>query len=120
MPEDKTIINTGLRGVTIASTKISDVDGAAGKLIYRGYLAKDLAGKVSFEEVVHLLLYEKLPGHDELTAFKSRLAAERNIPADMLAVLQKSPKDALPMDVLQAAVSLMAQYDPDVKNNSKE
>jgi citrate synthase len=120
MPEDKSIINTGLRGVIIASTKISDVDGAAGRLVYRGYLAKDLAGDVSFEEVAHLLLYEKLPKRDELKAFNAKLSAERNIPADMLAMLQNFPKDALPMDVLQAAVSLMAQYDPDVKNNSKE
>jgi citrate synthase len=120
MSEDKPIINTGLRGVTIASTKISDVDGAAGKLIYRGYLAKDLAGNVLFEEVVHLLLYEKLPSRDELKAFKSRLSAERNIPPALVAVLQNSPKDALPMDILQAAVSLMAQYDPDVKKSSKE
>ena len=49
MAEKKDFMNTGLRGVTIASTKISHVDGAAGKLVYRGYLAKDLAGKVSFE-----------------------------------------------------------------------
>ena len=30
------VVNTGLRGVTIASTKISDVIGDLGKLIYRG------------------------------------------------------------------------------------
>ena len=39
MEDKKEILNTGLRGVTIASSRISDVDGAAGKLIYRGYLA---------------------------------------------------------------------------------
>ena len=120
MPEDKPIINTGLRGVTIASTKISHVDGAAGKLIYRGYLVRDLAAKVSFEEVAHLLLFEKLPDNDELKAFKARLAAERDVPAGLITTLQNSPKDALPMDVLQSAVGLLAQYDADVKNNSKE
>ena len=120
MPEDKPIINTGLRGVTIASTKISHVDGAAGKLIYRGYLVRDLAAKVSFEEVAHLLLFEKLPDNDELKAFKARLVAERDVPAGLITTLQNSPKDALPMDVLQSAVGLLAQYDADVKNNSKE
>ena len=120
MPEDKPIINTGLRGVIIASTKISHVDGAAGKLIYRGYLAKDLAAKVSFEEVAHLLLFETLPDKDQLKAFKARLSAERNIPAGLITTLQNSPKDALPMDVLQSAVGQLAQYDADVKNNSKE
>ena len=45
------ILNTGLRGFKVATTNISDVDGTAGRLIYRGYLVQDLAGKVSFEEV---------------------------------------------------------------------
>ena len=57
----KPVVNTGLRGVTIASTKISDVNGAEGKLVYRGYRAKALAGKTTFEEVVYLLLFERLP-----------------------------------------------------------
>ena len=61
MEQREPIINTGLRGVTIASTRISDVDGNAGKLIYRGYLAPDLAKSATFEEICHLLLYEKLP-----------------------------------------------------------
>lgn len=64
MNETKQIQNTGLRGVTIASTKIGDIDGQAGKLIYRGYLAKDLARNATFEEIAHLLLYEVLPNKD--------------------------------------------------------
>jgi len=120
MPESNNILNTGLRGVTIASTKISDVDGAAGKLIYRGYLAKDLAGKVSYEEVVYLLIYERLPDQDELKEFRPLLAKERNIPDQLVDVLKNSPKDALPMDVLQSAVSVLAQYDPDIRETSHE
>ena len=120
MPESTNILNTGLRGVTIASTKISDVDGAAGKLVYRGYLAKDLAGKVSFEEVAYLLLYENLPDHNELKGFIPKLVEERNIPDQLVAILEHSPKDALPMDVLQSAVSVLAQHDPDIRDTSRE
>ena len=120
MPECQNIVNTGLRGVTIASTRISDVDGAAGKLVYRGYLAKDLAGKVSFEEVVYLLLYADLPNQDQLKEFIPKLAHERNIPDQLVAILQNSPKDALPMDVLQSAVSVLAQYDPDIRDTGRE
>jgi len=120
MTEIKNILNTGLRGVTIASTKISLVDGATGKLIYRGYLAKDLAGRASFEEVAHLLLYEKLPDNNELKQFASLLSKERDIPPQLISALQNSPKDALPMDVLQSAVSTLAQYDPDTKTHTRE
>ncbi len=116
----KPILNTGLRGFKVASTRISDVDGAKGKLIYRGYLIKDLAGKISFEETVYLLLYEKLPNNDELNQFKSMLASERQVPAELIAALETRPKDALPMDILQAAVSMLAHHDPDVREQSPE
>ena len=72
-------LNTGLRGVTVASTKISDVIGDEGKLIYRGYLVPDLAGKTTFEEIVHLLLYEKLPNPKELQAIRDSLARLRRV-----------------------------------------
>lgn len=120
MAETKDFMNTGLRGVTIASTKISHVDGAAGKLVYRGYLAKDLAGKVSFEEVAYLLLYEKLPDKEELRRFASLLSQERDIPPQLVSTMQNSPKDALPMDVLQSAVSTLAQYDSEIKSTTRD
>ena len=114
------IQNTGLRGVTIASTKISDVDGKKGKLVYRGYLAKDLAGKISFEEVAFLLLYEKLPSESELNAFTQELAKNRELPPNIFAAMDGFPKDALPMDVLQAVVPMLAHHDPGVNEHTRE
>ena len=113
------ILNTGLRGVTIADTRISDVDGANGRLIYRGYLIQDLA-EASFEEAVHLLLYEKLPNPDELKSFRKKLAGDREIPQEVVAALKTRPHDALPMDILQCAVPMLAHHDPDVRDQSIE
>lgn len=112
----KPVVNTGLRGITIASTKISDVNGAEGKLVYRGYRARDLAGKTSFEEVVYLLLFERLPDSDALKAFKQQIAEQREVPEAILSAMRTLPADALPMDILQAAVPMMATYDPDIRN----
>jgi len=114
------IQNTGLRGVTIASTKISDVDGKQGKLVYRGYLVKDLAGKVTFEEVAFLMLYEKLPNGAELTAFSQELSKNRELPSNIFAAMDRFPKDALPMDVLQAVVPMLAHHDPGVTEHTRE
>jgi citrate synthase len=61
------------------------VDGSVGRLVYRGYLIKDLAGKASFEEVVHLLLNETLPTRDQLKSFAAQLAAERAVTSYRLA-----------------------------------
>jgi citrate synthase len=113
-PEEcKVIANTGLRGVTVVSTKISDVDGSRGRLVYRGYLVPDLAQRTSFEEVAHLLLYEKLPNRTELEQFRQRLAAERQVPGELLAALETQPPESRPMDILQAGVSLLANCDQD-------
>jgi citrate synthase len=120
MNQDSSIINTGLRGVTVASTKISDVNGQEGKLIYRGYLAKDLAQEATFEEVVHLLLYEKLPDPDELKSFSAKLVNERDLPIEVIQALQTMPKTALPMDVLQSAVPMLANHDPNILETKKE
>lgn len=120
MDQNHSVINTGLRGVTVASTKISEVNGAKGKLIYRGYLAKDLAQESSFEEVVCLLLYEKLPTQKELMSFRETLSQERGIPQEIFQALQTRPKDALPMDILQCAVPMLAHHDLHIKDLSKE
>ncbi len=114
MEECKPVLNTGLRGVVIAESRICEVDGANGRLIYRGYLVQDLAKNATFEEVTYLLLYEKLPDKAELEEFKRRLREQQGLPAEVIAALQTMPKDALPMDVLQAAVPLLAQHDEDV------
>jgi citrate synthase len=114
------MLNTGLRGVVIADTRICEVDGANGRLIYRGYLVQDLAENATFEEVSFLLLYEKLPDKDELLEFKGQLAAQRALPPEVIAAMKTRPKDALPMDVLQAVVPMLANHDPDIKDQSQE
>jgi citrate synthase len=117
--ECKITLNTGLRGVTIANTRICEVDGKNGRLIYRGYMIQDLA-KASFEEVAHLLLYEHLPSAEELKGFRSKLAAERTVPPEFIAALKTRPPKALPMDILQAAVPMLANHDPDIREYSRE
>ncbi len=120
MEECKPVLNTGLRGLVIADTRICEVDGANGRLIYRGYLVQDLAKNATFEEVSFLLLYEKLPDKDELEEFKRQLAAERALPPEVIAAMKTRPKEALPMDVLQAVVPMLANHDPDIRDQSQE
>ncbi len=118
MNDNDSIINKGLRGVTIASTKISDVDGRAGKLIYRGYQVRELAERTSFEEVAHLLLFEKLPDEMELKNFTRRLKNQRKIPGEILKALQTRPYDSQPMDILQSSITMLANHDKNLDNQS--
>jgi citrate synthase len=120
MEECKPILNTGLRGITIASTKISDVRGEEGKLIYRGYLVQDLAESATFEEVIHLLLNERLPTTAELAELRARLVADMPIPEGVVKAMQTFPAGALPMDVMQATAAILAQYDPEIRDQNRE
>lgn len=111
------VINTGLRGVDVASSKICDVRGKEGKLIYRGYLVEDLAKNATFEEVCFLLLYERLPKKGELADFDASLKAKRGVAENVLTLLKGLPQDMNPMDVLQLATPLLIQTD---ENAGKE
>ncbi len=103
--------NTGLRGVDVASSKICDVRGKEGKLIYRGFLIEDLARNAGFEEICFLLLYERLPKKRELEDFSQSLKQKRNVPENIFSFFKTLPKEMNPMDVLQIATPLLMQND---------
>jgi citrate synthase len=102
--------NIGLRGIEVADTKISNIDGEKGKLIYRGFDILDLTKNSTFEETAYLLLYDKLPTKQELNEFNSKLVEARFIPKQMQKNMGNWRGDADPMDMLQAFVSALAGY----------
>jgi citrate synthase len=102
--------NIGLRGIEVADTKISNIDGDKGKLIYRGFDILDLTKNSTFEETSYLLLYDKLPTKRELNEFNARLVEARYIPKQMQKNMANWRGDADPMDMLQAFVSALAGY----------
>ena len=102
--------NIGLRGIEVADTRISNIDGEKGKLIYRGFDILDLTKNSTFEETAYLLLYDKLPTKAELDEFNSKLVEARYIPKQMQKNMGNWRKDADPMDMLQAFVSALAGY----------
>ena len=120
MTNSSTAKDTGLRGVLVADTNISLIDGVKGELSYRGFDIHDLAGYSTGEEVAYLLLYGVLPTVPQLEGFSKMLASERTLSDDILDLLRKLPKSASPMDVLQATVPLLASSDSELSNDSKE
>ncbi len=112
--------NIGLRGVKVADTRISDVDGEKGILIYRGYNIMDLARSSTYEEVSFLLLNDHLPDKEDLEKFRSELVSERGVPEPLLGVLKMIPKLTHPMDVLQAAIPFLASFDPQLRMETRE
>ena len=109
----------GLRNVVMDTTQSSFIDGEEGILLYRGYSIHDLATQSTFEEVCYLLFFGALPTAEELKAFDARLRAQRDLPDEVVRVIELV-KDAHPMDVLRTAVSALAAYDPDTEDTSHE
>lgn len=120
MEQTVDVKNIGLRGVKVADTRISDVNGEKGALIYRGYNICDLVSFSTFEEVSFLLLNDRLPTGPELKRFQSELVSERTVPEGIPGILKMIPSSAYPMDVLQGAVPLLACYDPQASEETRE
>ena len=102
MPE----FSPGLEGVVAAETAVSEVDGANGRLIYRGgYLIEDLAPVASYEEVAYLLWNGDLPTTAELDALRQQMAPARHLNAAARGALEAGDRATNPMDILRTVVS---------------
>ncbi|MDX6244152.1 MAG: citrate synthase [Frankiales bacterium] len=113
----------GLADVVAASTAISDIDGRAGKLFYRGYDIHDLGGHISFEECVHLLQRGTLPTQAQLDSITAELASGRDLDKHSPTVLKIMPliaQKASPMEALRTLLSASSVDDPDKDSNSPE
>ncbi|MGB5302852.1 MAG: citrate/2-methylcitrate synthase [Gemmatimonadota bacterium] len=110
----------GLAGVVAAETGLSLIDGAEGRLWYRGYDVHALAKHASYLESVYLLWYDALPAAIELAAFEGTLAGQRALPPAVVDVLGCLPADAAPMAALRTAVSALGQVDPEADDISHE
>src|SRR2546428_10156278 len=96
----------GLEGVVAAETAVSEVDGANGRLIYRGgYLIEDLVPVVSFEEAAYLLWHGDLPNESQLDALREQMATARALNKSARGTLMAMDSATEPMDVLRTVVS---------------
>ena len=115
------------KGVLAGLTNISDVRASKmqngvsvpdhGRLLYRGYDVKDLVGGLpkdeafGFEEASYLLLFDKLPDHDELEGFKKMLAGYRTLPTSFVRdIIMKAPSKDM-MNTLARSVLTLYSYD---------
>ena len=106
------VVHRGLEGVYANESKLSDVQGEAGKLYYLGYDIDDLVeANTTFEEIIHLLHLYKLPTRAELAALTAKLRAHRSLPQGIINFIATAPKEADPMDVVRTGVSMLGLYD---------
>jgi len=99
----------GLEDVVATSTRLSHVDGEAGKLTLAGYAVEDLAPHASFEEVAYLLLHGHLPDRLQCAEFAGDLARRRALPRAATTVLEEAAAAGAPsIDALRMAAPLLS------------
>ena len=110
----------GLEGVIAGESALSRIDVEINRLILRGYDLVELTENACYEEVAYLLLYGALPTAAELAAFNRELRTERSLPGPVVDLLRTAPADANPMDLVRTAVSALAFFDVETRDNSHE
>lgn len=108
----------GLEDVIACTTEICAIDGQQGRLVYRGYDVGDLAGRVGFEEVAHLLWTGALPDRAGLEALRASLREHAVLPAGIVELLRALPRTTA-MTALRTAVSALGHFDPDDSDHSR-
>jgi citrate synthase len=105
-------IAKGLEGVLVAESELSDIDGDAGRLVYRGYTIEDLAREATYEEVLYLLWYGHLPTREDLSEFEASMAVERGIDDGVVeAIRLLVDAGETPMDALRTGVSMLSAFE---------
>jgi citrate synthase len=87
----------GLEGIIAGETALSFIDGAAGRLLYRGYPIGELVHNGSYAAVAELLWTGDWRADATLPC--------RPVPAPVMDALRALPGTARPMDALRTAVS---------------
>jgi citrate synthase len=108
----------GLADVVAASTALSDIDGQAGRLFYRGYDIHQLAGASTFEEIAYLLQRGSAPGPGELGGYRAELVAGRTLGKLVSSTLPQIAASQGPMEAMRSLVSLASADDPDESSNA--
>jgi citrate synthase len=102
-------MSEGLEGVIAAQTILSEVDGQAGRLVIRGLSLDEIAGRLAFEDVAHLLFhgfFDDLPDdlRPALGAARAEVFAEVSALDGKLAGLS-------PIEIVRALTARLADGD---------
>ncbi len=113
--KDSTTV-AGLEDMIATDSSICFIDGLRTRLIYRGYSISDLANQSTFEEIVYLLFYKRLPNQAELKEFTRKFASMRGLDPKFIERMQGIPKTVHPMAALRTLISALSFFDADPDN----
>jgi citrate synthase len=108
----QTRVNSGLDGVIVADTVMSEVDGEAGRLIVRGHAVEELIKARGFEGVAALLWEGYGQGGDDVDAVREGLAAARVRAFTEVPKLLAASSGLNPVEALRVGLGMLADSEP--------
>ena len=103
------------------SSGITELDGEAGILRYKGYPIEQLAEQSTYLEVAYLLIHGELPTEDEFTAWKHEITYHTFIHENVRKrFMEGFHYDAHPMGMLVSAVAALSTFYLDAKDISDQ
>lgn len=108
MSESTQSFAAGLEGVIACKTRLSHVDGEAGKLVFNGHNAITLAENNTIEEVWFLLREGRLPNAEEHSAFRAKVETFGELTREEVRLVAKL-KGGEPLSAFRTAISAVAK-----------
>lgn len=107
---------SGLADVVACDSTICSIED--GVLRYRGYAIEELVAHATFEEVIYLLWYGRLPNCPELKALKQDLAENAALPPKIYDLLRMYAPWGNAMAKLRTCLSFLTHFDDEVMDHS--
>ncbi|GFF26254.1 citrate synthase [Aspergillus lentulus] len=105
------IIDKGYLNTACMESSITLIDGKRGYIQYRNHSIEDLFEHNDYEEVIHLLIWGKLPTATQKQTLRQKLAMEMKPHQCVIDVIQAFPPDSLTFPMILAALSAYASVD---------
>jgi citrate synthase len=98
----------GYTSTASCESKITYIDGGAGKLMYRGYDISYMAKEKSYLDTAYLLLNGELPNDEQLIDFRLEMNKRSFVHEGIRKLYDSFPDRAHPMAILSAGVSALS------------
>lgn len=109
----------GLEGVVAGTTAISNVEGAIGRLSYRGVSIEELV-EMEYLDVMHLVLFDSLPDRMERDRLATFLFEHGRLTNEESELISRLPNSLHPMALVQSVIPLLQLHDVDFDDRGNE
>jgi len=106
----------GYTNTAACRSAITELDGEAGILRYRGYPIEQLAGRSTFLEVAYLLVHGELPTKSQLKSWINNITLHTMLHEKTKKFMEGFHYDAHPMGMLVSTVGALSTFYPDSRD----